>query len=340
MIQPVRLGGHRGLLVGLAIALLACGGAQPASSAAAPGSGAAVDPSGGTCPEITQPAASAVPDWDPSAQSPTVIPVFVSSSGAVACGPTRFVFSFLDKKNVPVAAPDRTASVAFYELGRDPATPVATEEGTFVWAIEGSRGLYVVDVDFPSSGLWGAAFTTAAPGSPSETIRAQFEVRTTPQVISIGDRAPASRTLTLADVGGDLTRISTDSKPVKSFYETSVADALAKKQPFVLIFATPKFCASAQCGPTLDRIKPIAAAHPDLTVINVEPYQLQVVDGQLQPVLTDGQLTPTAATNEWRLLSEPWVFVVDATGIVRGSFEGIFSDAELERVIAAVTRAS
>ena len=30
----------------------------------------------------------------------------------------------------------------------------------------------------------------------------------------------------------------------------------------MLVFATPKFCTSAQCGPTLDRIKPIAAAHP------------------------------------------------------------------------------
>ena len=46
------------------------------------------------------------------------------------------------------------------------------------------------------------------------------------------------------------------------------------------------------CGPTLDRIKPVAAAHPDVTFINVEPYQLKLVDGQLQPVLT-----PTASSS-------------------------------------------
>ena len=69
--------------------------------------------------------------------------------------------------------------------------------------------------------------------------------------------------------------ISTDAKPDPAFYQTSVADALAAHKPFLLVFATPKFCASAQCGPTLEQIKPIAAAHPEVTFINVEPYQLE-----------------------------------------------------------------
>ena len=82
-----------------------------------------------------------------------------------------------------------------------------------------------------------------------------------------------------------------------------MADALAAHKPFVLVFATPKFCTSAQCGPTLDRVKPVAAAHPEVTFINVEPYELQVVDGQLQPVLdANGSLQATDVTNQWGLL--------------------------------------
>ncbi|MEJ7748159.1 MAG: hypothetical protein WKF56_02585 [Candidatus Limnocylindrales bacterium] len=332
--MPARItAAQLGLLVGLVLVPLGCGTPNPAPTGAPTSSGA-------SCPATAEPAPASIPDWEPSAQDPTVIPIFVSSSGALACGPSRFVFTLIDRQNLPVAAPDRSASVAFYDLGKDPGTPVATHDGTFVWAIEGARGVYVVETSFTSSGLWGAEFKTAAPGAPSETIRAQFEVRPAPLVVSVGERAPASDTLTLADVGGDVTRISTDPQPVQAFYQTSIADAVAAGKPFALVFATPKFCASAQCGPTLDRIKPIAAAHPELTVINVEPYELQDVDGQLQPVLTDGSLTPTAATNEWRLLSEPWVFVVDGSGIVRGSFEGIFGDEELERSIAAVIPAS
>ena len=106
----------------------------------------------------------------------------------------------------------------------------------------------------------------------------------------------------------------------------------------MLVFATPKFCASAQCGQTLDLVKAVAAANPELTVINVEPYALEDVEGQLQPVLTDGGgLTPAEATREWRLLSEPWIFVVDGDGIVSASFEGIVSEAELQAAVAEVS---
>ena len=77
---------------------------------------------------------------------------------------------------------------------------------------------------------------------------------------------------------------------------------------------------------------------PDVTFINVEPYQLEDVDGQLQPVLSGDPpaVTPAPATNDWRLLAEPWVFVVDRDGIVRSSLLLIFSDEELETAIAAV----
>jgi hypothetical protein len=156
--------------------------------------------------------------------------------------------------------------------------------------------------------------------------------------VTVGDQAPASDTPTLDDVDGDVARISTDDEPVEAFYETSVADALAAGTPFVLAFATPKFCATAQCGPTLDRLKPIAAAHPEMTFINVEPYELELVDGQLQPVLSGepAGLTPTSATTEWRLPAEPWIFVVDGDGVVTASLMLIFGEEELEAAIAAV----
>lgn len=249
------------------------------------------------------------------------------------------MFSFLDAKNVPVAAPDRPVTVKFYDLGKDSATPAATAEATFIWAIENSVGVYVANADLPAAGTWGAEFVTTPPGSSApETIRMQFEVQPTSSVVAIGDPAPPSKTPTLAGVGGDVSRISTDSDPVKAFYETSVADAVAARKPFVLVFATPKFCTSAQCGPTLDRIKPIAAAHPDLTFINVEPYELQWTNGQLQPVLSGNPptLTPVPAVNEWRLAAEPWVFVVDGNGRITASLMLIFGDEELEAAIKAV----
>ena len=271
------------------------------------------------------------------AETPAVLPYFVTNY--VACGDARLVFLFLDPEtNAVVSAPDRTAEVAFYDLANDPDTPVATEVGEFVWAIPDQRGMYIVNVELPTAGEWGAEITTSAPGSAEVTSRMRFEVHDSSPVVAVGDKAPATDTPTLEDVGGDIAKLSTDDRPESAFYETSVTDALAAHEPFVIAFATPKFCTSAQCGPTIDRLKPIARAHPDVTFINVEPYLLEYSAGGLQPVLDgQGQLQATDVTDTWGLLSEPWVFVVDGDGIIRGSFEGVLGDEELEAAIVEVS---
>ena len=318
------------LLSVLALLGAACGssgstpGAPSASSKAAICAGA--------------PDQASTPGWGPPKMAPVLIPVLVSN--AITCGKARILFLYLDSANKVASAPDRTAKVAFYNLGRDPNKAVATADAAFVWTIEGERGMYVVDVDLPEAGTWGAEFTTQAPGSDpeAESARMTFSVRDTTSAIGIGQKAPASKTPTAADVGGDLTRISTDKTPDPAFYQTSVADALTAHKPFMLIFATPKFCASQQCGPTLDQFKPIAAAHPDVTFINAEPYQLKVVDGSLQPVLdAQNQLQATEITDQWGLLSEPWIFAVDRNGIVRGSYEVTITPAELDAILPVIT---
>jgi len=264
-----------------------------------------------------------------------VVPVIITSQ--LVLGENRFLFSFLDAKgNTPVGAPDRPASVAFIAPGETQASAAVAAE--FVWAIDGSRGEYIAHARFGSAGDWKAIFVTNAPGKPQEAIGVAFQVWAKGTVIAIGDAAPASRTPTFKDVGGSLFQLSTDTNPDPTFYQVSVADALAAHTPFVLVFATPAFCQSAQCGPTLNRVKAVAATSPKGVVfINVEPYVLKWDGSRLQPVLdANNQLQPVASVNEWGLLSEPWIFTVDATGIVRGSFEGVASEAELKAAIAAI----
>jgi hypothetical protein len=261
--------------------------------------------------------------------------VIISSQFAV--GDNRFLFSFLDAKaNTPVGAPDRPASVAFIAPGETQAGTAVKAD--FVWAIEGSRGEYIAHATFNSAGDWKAIFLTQAPGKPQEAIGVAFQVQAKGTVIAIGQAAPASKTPTMKDVAGNVFQLSTDTNPDPNFYQVSVADALAAHTPFVLIFATPAFCQSAQCGPTLNRVKLVAASSPKGVVfINVEPYQLKWDGSRLQPILdANNQLQPVASVTEWGLLSEPWIFTVDTTGIVRGSFEGVASDSELNTAITAI----
>ena len=321
-------------LAALTLLVVACSGGGATSPPSAPASPGPSGSAEALCERMPDP--TSLPDaWDTASQSPSVIPFIVTNR--IVCGQARIVFLFLDDAQSVVSSPDRTATVAFYDLATDPDTPVTTAEGEFVWAIPDERGMYVVNADLPHAGIWGAEITTEAPQVPTEKIRMTFDVADSTPTVQVGAPAPASETPTAADVDGDLAQISTDAEPVPAFYETSVADALAAKKPFVLVFATPKFCTSQQCGPTLDSIKPIAAAHPGVTFINVEPYILEFTDGQLQPVLdANEQLQAAPTTDEWGLLSEPWIFVVDGDGIVRGSFEGVVGEAELERALAEV----
>gem|GEM_PF-278023 len=300
-------------------------------------------PAGSPGPSTTAacPTAPTAPDdlagWVPPATAPPVVPFIINSAGEIVCGPNRLLFTILDPGGRPIGAPDRTAKVAIYDLGRDPTKPISTGDGTFVWAIENERGIYVLNTTFPEAGLYGAEFTTAVAGGQPLTLRLTFDVQSSSPIVKVGDHAPASKTPTLADVGGDATHVSTDASPDPAFYQTSVDQAIAAHKPFVLIFATPKFCTSAQCGPTLDRIKPFVTRYPSVTFINVEPYKLKLVDGVLQADVDPyNQLQTVAATDEWHLFSEPNVFVVDRNGIVTANFELIFSDAELTAALDAI----
>jgi hypothetical protein len=316
---------HVAILV-IAAFVAACGPSPTPSRAA------------GSCPTAPDPGTPA--GWGQPATSASILPYLINQTNEMTCGSNRLLFIFLDPKtSAPIADSKRTATIAFYNLARDPAKPMATVDTSFVWAIENERGDYVANVDFSEAGIWGAAITTASGGGPPETIRITFQVADSSPVVRVGQKAPPTKTPTAADVGGDLSKISTDSKPDPALYKVSVDQALAKHEPFLVAFATPKFCVSAQCGPTLDRLKPYAAKYPTVQFIHVEPYELKLQDGQLQPVLTTDNppnLIPTDVSNKWGLLTEPWIFVIDRDGVVRNSFELIFSDSELTAALNAV----
>ncbi|MFN8631348.1 MAG: hypothetical protein U0838_13835 [Chloroflexota bacterium] len=262
-------------------------------------------------------------------------PVIISSELAV--GENRIVFSFVDPDTkLPNGSPDVAAAIAFIAPGTTDATqPVP---GEFVWAIPNSRGEYIAHATFPTAGDWKAIFMIKPKGGKQQNVGVPFTVMLKPTVVSVGDKAPASNTPTLADVGGDVRRISSDTKPDQSFYQVSVAQALARHTPFIVVFATPAYCRSAQCGPTLEFVKQAKATAPaSVAFINVEPYNLTFTDGRVQPVLDSaGNLVPNEFSNAWGLPSEPWIFAVDRNGIVQAAFEGIATQQELSDAIAKI----
>ncbi len=321
----------RALALGLTLAwaFAACG---PNPSSAPSAAGASGSAACATAPSVPDDLAG----WGPPATAPTVYPTIIAVPGQLTCGPTRFLFTISDLSGRPIGSPDRSVKVDLFNLARDPEQPITSLEGTFIWAIEDERGIYYTNVDFPEAGRYGAQFTTAVGDVAPETLRVTFDVQPSSPEVRVGDKAPSATTPTVASVGGDVTHVSTDPTPEPKFYEKSLDEALQEHEPIALIFATPRFCTSAQCGPTLDRIKPFLARYPSVTFINVEPYELKLVDGGLQPDLDANNGLKVKAITDAYTLVEPAVVVIDREGIVRAKFDLIFGDDELTTALDAV----
>jgi len=277
------------------------------------------------------------PGWPPQQTNFALTPVPVSTQ--IVVGPNRLLFNILDKQNQSIASADTPVDLKFYNLAVNKTQPVTQTPATFMETIAGRPGLYRADVSFDAAGDWGVDATSTNPDGTKSNGRFVFSVLeegTTPQ---IGTPAIASDTPT-ATTPDEIKAISTDDNPDPDFYKQSVADALAAHEPFALVFATPAFCTSQMCAPTLDMVKSVAADYKDrMAFIHVEPYELKMVDGGLQPVL-DASNLPIAvqATTEWGLPTEPYIFVVDGNGNVTAKFEGIASVDELKSAFDGVAK--
>jgi len=284
-----------------------------------------------------RPSNVALPSTLPSdvGAGPEILPLLINSE--IVKGPNRFLFSLTDRQNRLVAAPDVSVQLRFYDVDASQNDVVFDAEARFLWAIEDRQGLYVASVAFPDAGRWGTRFDATFPDGTVRSVRADYDVAESGSTPGLGARVARVDTPTLADAAGEVKRISTDSDPELRFYQVSIADALAAGEPFVVVFATPAFCESRLCGPTLETAKAVARDYPEITFINVEPYRMVIRDGSLQPDLdADGRPQPAAWTNAWGLRSEPYTFVIGADGAVLAKFEGVMGEDELRRALEAL----
>jgi hypothetical protein len=193
-------------------------------------------------------------------------------------------------------------------------------------ARDDSTHIYVVHVPIRKPGTY---WLLAQPEGGPEDVQAlgNVVVKDAIDVPAVGDAAPASATPTLSTAGGNAARITTRVPPDLTLLEHSVTDALRAGHPFVVTFATPKFCTSRACGPVVDVVEDVAhrLEGSELRFIHVEVYEHN---------------DPTKGYNrwmqEWGLTTEPWTFVVGADGRIADRFEGPVSVRELEEAAEAV----
>jgi hypothetical protein len=186
--------------------------------------------------------------------------------------------------------------------------------------------VYSTQVDFPSDGEWrvaamikqGDKFTTAL-------LTTSAVVGTSSKVPQVGQRAPLIHTPTAADVGGDLSKITTRIPP-DTQNKVDYADILGK-EPIVLLFATPQFCQSRVCGPVVDVAEQVKQLYGDKAAfIHMEIYNDNDPSKHVRPQV-----------RAFHLPSEPWLFAIGRDGRIEAVIEGAFGVEELTRVVKGLT---
>ena len=233
------------LAAGLTLAAVACGGSAP-------------EP---------QPAPTAAP----VIQVPTIDPTDDAIQSHLATkvlevGTQRVAF-LLNTQKALIDAPQSEISVTHAD-GSAPIAQVTADYNPWPYGV---RGSYAAPVEFPEPGKYVLTVTPVGGGVSGEAL-IDVEVLPEAPIPSIGDTAPASGTKTLGD-GIAVFDLTTDYEPDEELYRLSVADAIASQRPTVIVFATPAFCTSPTCGPQVDTVSELRAAHPDAAnYIHVELY--------------------------------------------------------------------
>jgi len=135
--------------------------------------------------------------------------------------------------------------------------------------------------------------------------------------VRVGEVAPKITTKTLADVDGDFSRITTYRYPDERMYQMSLDQAMATGKPIVLEFATPGHC--TVCDKQLQMLKAL----------------LDKYDGKVVFLHMDQYENPEAF-RAFKVLGDPWTYIIDTNQVVRFKRAGRLLYGELDIAIKDV----
>lgn len=255
-------------------------------------------------------------------------PLRVFPIGAVhVVGQERFAVGLVDEQGVSVET--GTVDFLFFTLANNQGTLTETLPATFQpYGVaedhtehdensSGITGIFAARPTFTAPGSWGVVVRVVGDDGTVRAGQADFTVTEDSDVPARGEAAIAGKTLTSRTTPDPSMLCTAD--PVDNMHETSIDEALGSGKPTVVLFATPLLCSSRTCGPSLEAVSLLHVQYGD---------QANFVHVEIFPE-RDGS-KPVGTMDEWRLPSEPWLFLIDAQGNVVERFEGGVGLSEIE----------
>jgi hypothetical protein len=238
----------------------------------------------------------------------------IADDGTPVYGPTAIYVAPTpsDKAEGPFVAP---ADVLLTDA-RYRSKQAATTADPFV-------AVYGADVKFAKKGKYSVLATTKKADGSLTGATGQVEVSSVgaDPIPGVGDKAPKVHTDTLESAKGDVSKIDTRVPP-SDMHAVDFADVVGKK-PVALLFSTPQLCQSRVCGPVTDMELQMKSKYGDkMDFIHQEVYVDNDVNKGLRPPL-----------QQFKLRSEPWLFVVNAKGIITARLEGSIGVTQFENAV-------
>jgi hypothetical protein len=257
--------------------------------------------------------------------------IFASDSEGqhiVSGGTIEFDFSYLGTDGAAAPDPGPSASARYVPVpGTEPA-------GDAPAIVTGARGIYEADgVVFDSPGVWEVSLAPEIEGL-AQRVTATFVVTESSPIPAPGDRALRTENLTIDSKGVpeaaiDSMAVAGEGIPDPELHRWTIAEAIERGRPALVLFGTPAYCESRVCGPEVEELQRFANEYPDRAVyIHVEIWKD-----------FEGQVVNQAAA-DWLLrkqnMTEPWLYLIGADGVIVDRWGSLFDADEVAAVLEAL----
>jgi hypothetical protein len=260
------------------------------------------------------------------------IGLILADQRLVSFGSVDVTFSYLGTAEEPVAPQRGPAVVAVYL-----PTPGTQDRagGPAVTLPSEARGVYQAeDVTFDRAGFWQAEVTADVEGLGAVRTWAAFAVLDDPQYPVPGERALETENLTLdledAPLGAIDSRAESRGRvPDPELHRSTIADAVRRGVPALVVFSTPVYCISKFCGPVTEVVEDLAHRYDDRAVfIHVEIWRDRVEN------------TINQAAADWLLrdgnLTEPWLYLIGADGTIVDRWATLWREDDVVAALEAL----
>ncbi len=241
--------------------------------------------------------------------APTSGEIAVSpQNSSLTVGVDRVSVALLDAKQNPVSATNVTL-----QLLNPSGRAVATRPLTNVSSQYGGIPVYLGIVRFPDVGQYQYVVRGTKDGSQISG-HAFVTVSLHGQEAAVGAPAPPVSQPILGDAGVTIAKIDSGVPP-DTWHDATVAQGLAQHKPMALFFGDPAFCPSKTCGPTRDILEQLCQRFcGQLLFEHIETYYPAQPPGPNAPV--------NRAFTAFGLQTDPWIYFVNASGIISDRYEG------------------